>query len=137
MNKEKIALCYEDGNVFQHFGHTENFKVYELEDGAIKNTLILNANGSGHGALADFLKNENVDTLICGGIGDGAKQALSAAGIRLFPGVSGNADQAVADFLAGKLDFNPDTQCNHSSEDHGRHEHAEGGHCKGHCHTDQ
>jgi len=114
----KIAVTYEDGKVFQHFGHTEKFKVYEVDDGTVKNSEVIDTDGSGHGALADFLIRNGVDTLICGGIGGGAKSALSSAGIKLFGGVSGDADTAVRDFISGNLKFNAEVHCEHH-EHHG------------------
>ena len=102
----KIAVTFENGNVFQHFGHTEKFKIYDISNGKIINESIVDTNGSGHGALAGFLKENSVDTLICGGIGNGAKQALAEAGIKLYGGVVGNADSAVNDLLQDKLNFN-------------------------------
>ena len=115
----RIAVPYENGEVFQHFGHTERFKVYDVEDGGVKTTVTVNTNGSGHGALADILKKIQVDTLICGGIGGGARRALDEAGIRLYGGVTGGADQAVADLLAGNLNYDPDAMCDHHGAHHG------------------
>ncbi len=115
----KIAITFENGMVFQHFGHTENFKVYEVIDGEVKSMRVMPTNGSGHGALAGFLKDLGVDTLICGGIGGGAKNALAEAGIAIYPGVNGSCDKAVLDFVMGKLDYNPDTHCDHHDHDHG------------------
>ena len=125
----KIAVTYDaqTGEIFQHFGRTENFKVYEVEDGQVKEAHVEGSNGQGHGALAGVLKNLGVEALICGGIGGGAQQALKAQGIRFYGGCSGQADQAVADFLAGKLAYQEDIQCVH----HEQHNHGEGG-C-GHC----
>ena len=91
----KIAVTYENGQVFQHFGHTERFKLYEVEDGAVTASQVVDTAGSGHGALAGFLRERGVQTLICGGIGGGARTALAQAEIQLYPGVSGAADQAV------------------------------------------
>ena len=91
----KIAVTYENGEIFQHFGHTEAFKIYDIADGKVVSAEVVDTNGSGHGALAGFLVAHGVDTLICGGIGGGAQNALAQAGIRLFGGVSGNADEAV------------------------------------------
>lgn len=119
----RIAVTYENEEVFQHFGHTERFKVYDVENGKVVLSTLVNTNGSGHGALADILKKINVDTLICGGIGGGAKLALAEAGIKLYGGVSGNADQAVKAFLDNQLSFNPNVSCNHHGEHH--HEHGE------------
>lgn len=124
----KIAVCYEDGAIFQHFGHTERFKVYDVENGKVQLASIVDTNGSGHGALADLLKKGGIDTLICGGIGGGAKNALAEAGIALYGGVSGDADQAVEALLAGKLQYQPDVACNH----HGEHHHSEGHTCGQH-----
>lgn len=124
----KIAVTYENGQVFQHFGHTEQFKIYEVADGAVTASSVADTNGSGHGALADFLRQRGVDTLICGGIGGGARVALEQAGIQLYGGVSGNADQAVADLLAGTLTFNPDVSCSHH---HDGQEHSCSGHSCG------
>ncbi|HIW20808.1 MAG TPA: DUF134 domain-containing protein [Candidatus Dorea intestinavium] len=129
-NIMRIAVAYEDGKVFQHFGHTEQFKLYDVEDGKVQVMTTVNTNGSGHGALADILKKCSVDVLICGGIGDGAKRALAEAGIELYGGVTADADQAVADFLAGNLSFNPDVACSHHDENH----HGEGHSCGGHGH---
>ena len=98
----KIAVTYENGQVYQHFGHTEYFKVYETKDGEILSSEVVSTNGSGHGALAGFLKNLGVEALICGGIGGGARTALAEAGIKLFPGASGLADVNVAAYLKGK-----------------------------------
>lgn len=109
----KIAVTFENGQVFQHFGHTEQFKIYEIANGKVAASSVVDTNGSGHGALAGFLQQHGVDTLICGGIGGGARTALDQAGIRLYGGVSGSADQAVADLLAGTLSYDPDVSCSH------------------------
>ena len=115
----RIAVTYENGEIFQHFGHTEQFKVYDVQDGKIVASAVVDTNGSGHGALAGVLTALNADVMICGGIGGGAQMALAAAGIRLYGGVSGNADAAVEALVAGKLDFNPNVRCNHHDHHHG------------------
>ena len=125
----KIAVTYENGEVFQHFGHTEQFKVYDVQDGKILSAQVVDTNGSGHGALAGVLAALNADVLICGGIGMGAQMALAEAGIRLFGGVSGNADQAVQALIDGALNYNPNVQCNHHGHDH---HHEEGHTCGSH-----
>jgi len=130
-----IAVTYDNGNIFQHFGHTEQFKLYEASEGVITDSRVVDANGFGHGALAGFLKGLGVDALICGGIGGGAQMALKDAGIALYGGVSGSADEAATALAAGRLQYNPDVHCNH----HGEHHHACGEHqsCTGsehHCH---
>ncbi|MEG2429841.1 MAG: NifB/NifX family molybdenum-iron cluster-binding protein [Oscillospiraceae bacterium] len=112
----KIAVTYENGQVFQHFGHTEEFKIYEISDKEIVSSEVVSTNGSGHSALSTMLKDMGVQRLICGGIGAGAKNALAAAGIELFCGANGNADKQVEDLLQQKLVFNPDVTCNHHHE---------------------
>ena len=129
----KIAVTYENGEIFQHFGHTETFKIYDIADGKVVSAEVVDTNGSGHGALAGFLVAHGVDTLICGGIGGGAQNALAQAGIRLFGGVSGNADEAVNALLVGNLGYNPNVHCDHHDHEEG---HSSGDHgCGGHsCH---
>lgn len=109
----KIAVTYENGDIFQHFGHTEQFKFYEVDNGKVVSTQVFSSNGAGHGALAQILKDNNVDTLICGGIGGGAQAALASVGIKLYGGVSGKADDAVDALISGRLDFDPDVKCSH------------------------
>lgn len=134
----RIAVTYENEMIFQHFGHTEKFKLYDVEDGKIVNTTVADTEGQGHGALATLLRTLNADVLICGGIGGGAQMALAEAGIKLFGGVSGSCDEAVEALLAGNLDFNPNVRCNHHGHEHGDgahscHNHSHG--CGGHCHN--
>ena len=130
----KIAATYEKetGNVFGHFGHTENFKFYEISDGKVNSSEVVSTNGSGHGALAGFLKENGVEVLICGGIGVGAQLALDEEDIEIFAGVSGSADEAVEKFLKGELDQNSEANCDH----HHHHEHGEECHCHDHDHHD-
>lgn len=132
--KMKIAVTYDHGQIFQHFGHTEQFKVYETKDSKIISSKVMDTNGNGHGALAGFLENEKVDVLICGGIGMGAVQALEECGIQLVGGASGDADAQVEAFLQGDLVNDPSVKCNHHHEeghDCGNHHDHECGH---HCH---
>lgn len=133
----KIAVTYENGNIFPHFGHTEQFKIYEIDKGKIVDSKVVNTNGNGHGALAGMLSALNVDILICGGIGAGAQNALNDVGIKLYGGVSGNADDAVNALLAGTLIYDPDVHCNHHEHEHNGEEHrcGEDKHgCSGSCH---
>lgn len=122
----KIAVPYENGMVFQHFGHSAQFKFYETEDREVLRTEVVSTNGQGHGALVGFLVQHGVNVVLCGGIGTGAQVALMQAGIQMFGGVSGTADSVVADYLMGKLVFDPNVHCTH-------HDHESGSGC-GHCH---
>lgn len=129
---KKIAVTYDNGEVFQHFGRTEQFKIYEIEDDKILNSQIIDSNGAGHGALAGVLAENKVDVLICGGIGGGAQAALSEAGIEICAGAEGDTDKAVESYLAGEL-INSGVNCNHHGEGHtcGDHDDEEG--CGGNC----
>ena len=128
----RIAVTYENGQIFQHFGHTQQFKFYDVQDGSIVSQQVVDTNGSGHGALAGFLKAAQVDALICGGIGMGARNALDEAGIRLYGGVSGLADVAAAALAEGRLTYDPNVHCDHHGEGHDCGEHD----C-GHTHGDE
>ena len=121
----KIAVTYENGDVFQHFGRTQEFKVYDVEDNKVISSRVIGNDGLSHGALGEILMRERVDVFICGGIGGGARQMIESRGIKLLPGVHGNADAAVDAYLAGNLEYDPNTSC---------HEHGEHHNCTHSCH---
>lgn len=126
-NTMRIAVTYENGAVFQHFGRTEQFKVYDVENNKIIKTEVIGTNGYEHGALAGVLLAVKADVLICGGIGSGSQMALGEANIKLYGGVSGNADDAVKDFLAGNLNYSPNVHCEHHNHDDQAHSCGEHG----------
>lgn len=131
----KIAVTYENGQIFQHFGHTAQFKVYRIERKQIVETSMIDATGSGHCALVELLQANNIDVLICGGIGGGAKNALENSGIELLGGVSGRADNAVLNYIEGILIYSTEATCTHHDEHHhdcGEHGHDCGEH-EHHC----
>lgn len=130
----KIAVPYENGQVFQHFGHSAQFKFYEVESGSVLHSEVVSTNGQGHGALVGFLFQHGVNVVLCGGIGAGAQVALAQADIQLFGGVSGNADSVVADYLVGRLVYDPDAHCDHHDHEGGHSCHADRGGCGGNCH---
>ena len=114
----RVAVAYGNGAVFQHFGHTEQFKLYDVEGGEIVGEQVVDTNGSGHGALAGFLQAVKADALICGGIGMGAQTALADVGIKLYAGVQGSADEAARALAKGNLEYDPDARCNHHGHHH-------------------
>ncbi len=128
IQKMKIAVTYDNGNVFQHFGRTEFFKVYDVEDNKVISSEVIGSNGVGHGALAGLLSDRSVDVLICGGIGGGAQQALADAGVELIAGAEGDTDQAVEAYLKGEL-ISTGANCDHHHHEDG---HSCGGHEDGH-----
>ena len=121
----KIAVTYDNGNVFQHFGKTEYFKVYEVEAEKVVSSEIIASNGTGHGALAGLLAETGIHVLICGGIGEGAQEALDEAGIEVVSGAEGNTDEAVEAYLKGEL-ISTGVNCDH-------HDHEEEHSCGGNC----
>ena len=130
----KIAVTYDNGNIFQHFGKTETFKVYEVEDNKVVSSEVIGSNGEGHGALAGLLAGQNVDVLICGGIGGGAQTALAEAGVELCSGAQGDADQAVEAYLKGELTSKGATcDHHHHEEGHSCGDHEEGHSCGSSC----
>lgn len=129
----KIAVTYENGNIFQHFGKTEFFKVYEVEDKKVVSSEVIGSNGTGHGALAGLLAGQSVDVLICGGIGGGAQNALTEAGIELCAGAQGDADQAVEAYLKGELVSTGANCDHHHGEGHSCGHHEEGHSCGDSC----
>lgn len=130
----KIAVTYDNGNIFQHFGKTESFKVYEVEDQKIVSSEVIGSNGSGHGALAGLLATQSINVLICGGIGGGAQAALEEFGIELCSGAQGDADAAVEAYLKGEL-VSTGVNCDHHHEDgHSCGDHEDGHSCGDNCH---
>ena len=129
----KIAVTYDNGNIFQHFGRTESFKVYEVEGNKVVSNEVIGSNGVGHGALAGLLSEQSVDVLICGGIGGGAQQALAEAGVELVAGAEGDVDQAVEAYLKGEL-ISTGANCDHHHHEDGHScgDHGEGHSCGGH-----
>ena len=114
----KVAISYKDNMIFEHFGKSESFKIYTIENGEILNSEVIDTNGTGHEALALFLKDLGVDVVICGGIGDGAISALNNAGIEIISGISGEADEAARKLALDNLE-------------------SQGGHCDHHDHEDE
>ena len=122
----RIAVTYENGEIFQHFGHTAEFKIYEVNENKIIRTDVIGTGTSGHGALSGMLSAIGVSVLICGGIGAGAQIALGKAGIKIYGGVRGNADKAVEAFIGGNLEYDPEAKCDHHGhgDDHDCGEHG-------------
>ena len=140
----RIAVTYdeENGQVYQHFGHTEKFKLYDVDNGKLVSSLVIPAGGVGHEALAQFLIGQGVDAVICGGIGLGMREALMRESLLVYGGVKGSADEAAQAFLEKRLEFDPNAGCagHEQGEDEGgcgcghHHEHAEGDCGCGHHH---
>ena len=127
-DKMKIAVTYDNGNIFQHFGHTEAFKIYDILDNKVVGSAVVPTNGQGHGALAGFLANCKVNALICGGIGGGAQKALAQIGVKIYAGVDGSCDEAVEKLLNATLIYSENANCSHHDHVHGSDEHE----CKEH-----
>lgn len=115
----KIAVTYNNGNVGQHFGRTEFFKVFTVEDGKLVKGELIPGGEHGHVAKAQFMKDHAIDVVICGGIGQPAVDGVKAVGVEVYPGVSGSVDQVVEDFMAGHLQYDMDAiHAPHSGHHH-------------------
>ncbi|WP_442871713.1 NifB/NifX family molybdenum-iron cluster-binding protein [Anaerocolumna sp. MB42-C2] len=122
----KIAVTVdENNNVFQHFGKSDQFKIYEICGEELVSKTTLSSNGSGHSELVTLLSAQKVNVLICGGIGMGAMEGLMEAGILVVPGANGDADVVTAAYLDGSLAEGTEANCDH-------HDHHEGD-CSGEC----
>lgn len=117
----KIAVTCVNGQVFQHFGHCPSFLICEIKDGKMTSQEMLNTQGHGCSLLASFLKQNGVDVVICGGIGAGTKEHMISYGIEILSGASGDAIVQVQNYLAGTLNYNPETECDHH-EHEGNHQ---------------
>ena len=106
----RVATTYDNGNIFMHFGRSEQFKIYDIQDGKVLNEQVVGTGGTGHGALAGLLANGGVDTLICG-----------------------SCDACVGALIAGTLAQNGEATCDCHGHDHEHiHEHGESCGCHGH-----
>ena len=114
----KVAVTYENGEVFQHFGRTPQFKIYEIDNGEVKAEQVIDTGETGHGALAGFLKDLNVNVMICGGIGGGAIAAMAESGIKVYAGASGKADDVIKSYIAGTLAEIGEATCDHHEHEH-------------------
>lgn len=131
----KVAVTYENGQIFQHFGHTKQFKVYEIVNKEVVSSEIIDSGDEGHGALASLLHAQNINALICGGIGGGAINALGQNGIFVFAGVEGSCDEAIAKYIDGTLCYSTEANCSHHHEGE-EHDCSSHGHsCNGSCHN--
>ena len=129
----RVATTYDNGNIFMHFGRSEQFKIYDIQDGKVLNEQVVGTGGTGHGALAGLLANGGVDTLICGGIGGGAINALAQAGIKVYAGAQGSCDACVEALIAGTLAQTGEATCGCHGHDHEQtHEHGDSCGCNGH-----
>ena len=119
----RIAVTYgEKGLVFGHFGHTETFRIYDInEQNMVSSISMLNTNGVTCCALSELLKDNGVNVLICGGIGPNAISRLTSLDIKVVNGVEGDCDVAVAKFLANQLDFSLEANCKHEQSQIKRH----------------
>lgn len=109
----KIAVAFENECVFQHFGRTTHFAVYTVNEDNTVNKQVISTNGASHGALSDFLVEQGVDVVICGGLGMGIHTRMVNAGMKVYGGVVGDCDDAVYAYLAGTLEYDPLAAQNH------------------------
>lgn len=99
----KIAVACMGELVAQHFGHCENFSIFETENGKITEVKSIANPGHKPGFLPNFLGDMGVNVIISGGMGGGAVEIFNERKIEVIVGASGNARQAVESYLKGEL----------------------------------
>lgn len=114
----KYAICAHQEQVFQHFGKCPGFQIVEIENGEIMSSIYISSNGNGHSALVKFLIEQHIHTLVCGGIGEGARNALTEANIKYISGASGHIDIITNKLTKGTLKDDPRGACNHHHDAH-------------------
>ncbi len=103
----KIAVAYENGEIYGHFGHCPQFALYEYGEyvsDCIK-TLVDTSMLSGHQQMADKMKALDVEAVLCGNMGDEGRALLLSYGIVPVVGYSGDADTAADLLVTGRLPF--------------------------------
>lgn len=129
----KVAVSYDNGEIFQHFGRTPSFLIADVDGKNIVSKEVVSTNGSGHSALFTFLSDLGVEQVICGNIGQGARDALAQGNIKLIAGQQGSAEAALMFFVNGDLKDNGAGCCNHHhGEGHSCGEHHDGHSCPDH-----
>ena len=129
----RIAIPYYMGNIFQHFGHAPQFKIYEIENRQVLMEMIVEVEDKGHDSVSALLRSMDVRVVICGNIGEGAMQALQSAGIVFYGGVTGDADAAITALIQGGLKYDPNVKCTAHAEGHACGDCGDCSDCGGDC----
>lgn len=99
----KIAVASEGNSVTEHFGHCENFIIYEVKDNKVTDKKIIPNPGHKPGFLPNFLNGQGVNVIISGGMGGGAVDIFNELNIKVITGAAGNADLVVQNYILGEL----------------------------------
>lgn len=99
----KIAVASENEMVTEHFGHCENFNIFEVENNQIIKSESIPNPGHRPGFLPNFLNDRGVKVIISGGMGGGAIDIFNEKGIEVITGATGNAQVAAEQYLQGNL----------------------------------
>ena len=109
----RIVVPVEQDTVSASLAHSEGFRFFEDDHGRIVRRFYAPLTASGDAAAAvDTLEEYGVDALICGALPGDERLLTATAGIMLFPGFSGGAEDAVLDFLSGAVARDPNNKCN-------------------------
>ena len=105
----KVAVAYENGEIYGHFGHCACFAIYEYGEYVHEctKTLVETGDREGHQAMADLMREQGVDAVIVGQMGGEAKALLLSYGIVPVAGYSGDADTAADLLVTGQLPISP------------------------------
>lgn len=112
----KIAVACMGKQVGGHFGHCENFTIFEAKNGKIASENSIPNPGHRPGFLPNFLGDMGVEVIIAGGMG-GAVEIFNERRIEVIVGVEGDARAAVESYLRGELKSTGSVCHEHAYED--------------------
>jgi predicted Fe-Mo cluster-binding NifX family protein len=95
-----IAVAREGNMVCQHFGHCENFALYDTDTKEWK--AVANP-GHEPGVLPGFVAKLGAKVVIAGGMGGRAQDLFNAEGIQIFVGASGTVEETIQKYERGDL----------------------------------
>ncbi len=99
----RIAVASENKMVAGHFGHCENFMIFDTENHQLVKTENIPNPGHMPGFLPNYLADSGVNVIISGGMGQGAVDIFNSRNIEVIIGAKGDTKTAVEAYLAGAL----------------------------------
>ena len=121
----KIAVTYKDGYVHNHCCSSPQLKIYTIKSDMLSKIETVDIAATGSDSFAEIVKELGIKVLICGAVSPYLKDIMEKTlHMEVFNGVAGDADSAVAAYIAGTLDFEPNMHCDpiehiHSCSGHG------------------
>ena len=101
----KIAVTCTEKETIENLADAELFRVYEIENGSIKDSELIRTINAGHRIIAPFLADKSVEALICGKADKQAKRIYSRHGLILYPEQTGTSEETIKNFLNGEFNY--------------------------------